>query len=111
MRPGTKMTRDEVEAFLDEVFPQRNDVPGAARIEEVGPLTSRLRMACNERHLRPGGTISGPAMMALADVALYAAILANIGPAALRFETVPTFVRPMDTVYSVLAQTSATQVP
>ncbi len=52
-------------------------------IEEVGPLSARMRMTYHERHLRPGGTISGPSMMALADLALYAAILAHIGPVAL----------------------------
>jgi uncharacterized protein (TIGR00369 family) len=40
-----------------------------------------------ERHLRPGGTLSGPAMMALADLSLYIAILANIGPVGLAVTT------------------------
>jgi uncharacterized protein (TIGR00369 family) len=44
-------------------------------------------MDYHERHLRPGGTISGPAMMALADLALYAAILAQIGPVGLAVTT------------------------
>ena len=56
-------------------------------VEDVGALSSRLRMDYHERHLRPGGTISGPSMMALADLALYAALLAQIGPVALAVTT------------------------
>jgi uncharacterized protein (TIGR00369 family) len=40
-----------------------------------------------DRHLRPGGTVSGPSMFALADVAIYLAILARIGPVALAVTT------------------------
>jgi uncharacterized protein (TIGR00369 family) len=81
------MTVAEVEAFLDEVFPQRNQGRSASRVEEVGPLFARVRMEYDERHLRPGGTLSGPSMMALADLGLYVAILANIGPVALAVTT------------------------
>jgi uncharacterized protein (TIGR00369 family) len=85
------MTRDELTAFLDQEFPQMHGGGRAYFVEEVGPLTARMRMDYHERHLRPGGTISGPAMMALADLALYAAILANIGPVALAVTTSLTF--------------------
>ena len=87
MPEPTKMTRDEVEMFLDEVFPQRNQGRAASVVEEVGPLCARVRLVYDERDLRPGGTISGPAMMGLADLALYVAILANIGPVALTVTT------------------------
>jgi uncharacterized protein (TIGR00369 family) len=43
----------------------------------------RVRQAFREVSLRPGGTISGPTMMALADVAMYVALLAAIGPVPL----------------------------
>ena len=46
-----------------------------------------MRCDYHERHLRPGGTISGPTMMALADLALYVAILAQIGPVGLAVTT------------------------
>ncbi len=46
-----------------------------------------LRMAVADRHLRPGGTVSGPAMFALADVAMYLAILSHTGPVALAVTT------------------------
>ena len=45
----------------------------------------RLRVA--SRHLRPGGTVSGPSIFALADVAVYLAILSRIGPKALTVTT------------------------
>ncbi|GMG84735.1 PaaI family thioesterase [Paralimibaculum aggregatum] len=63
-------------AFLAEVFPQ---VRGEAVIEAVGPCTARLRLAVADRHLRPGGTVSGPTMFMLADLAFYVAVLAMIG--------------------------------
>ena len=81
------MTRDELTAFLDREFPQIHVGGRTYFLDEIGPLSARMRMEYHERHLRPGGTISGPAMMALADLALYAAILAHIGPVALAVTT------------------------
>ena len=80
------MTRDEIEAFLDREFPQIRD-QGRYVVEAVGPLSARVRLGYEERHLRPGGTLSGPAMMALADLSLYVAILASIGPVGLAVTT------------------------
>jgi len=56
-------------------------------VEAVGPMTARLRMPVDDRHLRPGGTVSGPSMFALADCAFYAATLAMIGREALTVTT------------------------
>ncbi|WP_018259717.1 PaaI family thioesterase [Methylobacterium sp. WSM2598] len=81
------MSREAVIAYLDEVFPQIHHGGPGPVVESVGPLTASLRLPYHERHLRPGGTISGPAMMALADLALYAAILASLGPVALAVTT------------------------
>jgi uncharacterized protein (TIGR00369 family) len=50
-------------------------------------MAIRTRMFIAERHLRPGGTVSGPSMFALADVSVYLAILAMIGPKALAVTT------------------------
>src|SRR3712207_6062352 len=85
------MTREEVEAFLEREFPQIHHGGRTYLIEEVGPLTARLRMAYHQRHIRPGGTLSGPSIMALADLALYVAILAQIGPVALAVTTSLSF--------------------
>jgi len=73
---SAKLTVGEIVDFLDEVFPQAR---GLFVIEEVGPLRARVRMPIDEQHLRPGGTVSGPAMFWLADCAFYVAVLASIG--------------------------------
>jgi len=85
------MSRDEVEAFLEREFPQIHHGGRPYSVEEVGPLSARMRLAYHERHLRPGGTLSGPSIMALADLALYVAVLAQIGPVALAVTTSLSF--------------------
>lgn len=79
-----KMTKDEILALFDEQFPQIN---GEFTIEELGESTIAMRMNIDERHLRPGGTISGPSMFSLADCTVYALVLAMIGPEALSVTT------------------------
>jgi uncharacterized protein (TIGR00369 family) len=81
------MTAQEVTAFLDREFPQIHIGGRCFHIEEIGPLSARMRMDYHERHVRPGGTLSGPAMMTLADLALYVAILGQIGPVGLAVTT------------------------
>lgn len=81
------MTLAETVEFLEREFPQIHHGGRSYHLESVGPLDARMRMDHHERHLRPGGTVSGPAMMALADLALYAAILSNIGPVGLAVTT------------------------
>ena len=83
----TVMSLEETASFLERDFPQMNAGGRHFHLEAVGPLSARMRLDYHERHLRPGGTVSGPSMMALADYALYAAILANIGPVALAVTT------------------------
>jgi len=51
------------------------------------PFRMRVGMTMNEGDLRPGGTVSGPAMFTLADCAYYLATLAMIGPKALTVTT------------------------
>jgi uncharacterized protein (TIGR00369 family) len=71
-------------AFLARDFAEVVDDYAVERADATG-VDLRLRVAA--RHLRPGGTVSGPAIFALADVALYLAILSRIGPAALTVTT------------------------
>jgi len=78
------MDAAELTHFLGREFPQ---VAEDFVIEEVGPRRIRVRLAVGERHLRPGGTVSGPSIFALADVAVYLALLAMIGPEALAVTT------------------------
>jgi uncharacterized protein (TIGR00369 family) len=80
------MTLAEIRAFLDREFPQLQ-AEGRYTVEELRPRGARLRAAYHENQTRPGGTISGPTMMALADVSLYVAVLASIGPVALAVTT------------------------
>jgi uncharacterized protein (TIGR00369 family) len=84
----TLMTPEALNAFFDREFPQLTSA-GARTIlvESVGPMVGTVRLVHHDRNLRPGGTISGPAMFALADVALYATILAQIGPIGLAVTT------------------------
>lgn len=56
-------------------------------IEHLAEHEARIRLPANPQLLRPGGTIAGPAMMALADYAVYAAVLATIGPVELAVTT------------------------
>ena len=82
-----KMNVAELEAFLAKEFPQAFGVNRPTIIEDVGLCFARVRLKADERHLRPGGTVSGPAMMALCDGTMYVAILAAIGPVALAVTT------------------------
>ena len=79
-----RLTVAEITEFLDEVFPQ---LRGQMVIEEVGPMRARMRMPIDASHLRPGGTVSGPAMFTLADCTFYVATLAMIGREALAVTT------------------------
>jgi uncharacterized protein (TIGR00369 family) len=78
------MSRTELQEFLDGTFP---DSPPPYSIEEVGDWGVTLRLPVTEAHSRPGGTVAGPALMALADAAAWLAILAQIGPVALAVTT------------------------
>ncbi|APE43557.1 thioesterase [Sulfitobacter alexandrii] len=78
------MTAEELSRFMKEVFAQ---VADDFAVDEVGEGTLTMRLLTQDRHLRPGGTISGPSMFALADVSAYLATLAMIGPQALAVTT------------------------
>ena len=67
-----KMTIPEMEQFLRDVFPQ---VRGDFGIDSIGENEITMRLFAAEKHLRPGGTVSGPAMFALADVSVYMAVM------------------------------------
>ncbi len=79
-----KMTPDEIEDFMKKAFPQAR-MP--TEIEELRDGFVRLRIGVTDRYLRPGGTVSGPALMAIADTAMYYLLLGMIGPVALALTT------------------------
>jgi uncharacterized protein (TIGR00369 family) len=83
---STKMTVAELTAFLRKEFPQvfsDDDIS----IESADGLSCLLRQRYSERMLRPGRTISGPTLMALADFAMYVVLLSAIGPVGLAVTT------------------------
>lgn len=82
------MNAVEVMDYLAEVFPQvREDFA----IDALGEDALTMRLLTADRHLRPGGTVSGPSMFALADCAVYAMVLARVGRKALAVTTSASF--------------------
>ncbi len=73
-------TGDEVLAFLEEVWPA-----GVRKwtIQTLTPTSARVREPTSEADVRPGGTVSGPTLMKLADAAAYIMVLGRLGRAAL----------------------------
>jgi acyl-coenzyme A thioesterase PaaI-like protein len=67
-------TKIEIVEFLKRDFPQTKCI-----VDEVGNASATVRHSVGTDELRPGGTVSGPVLMAVADVALYVALLGEIG--------------------------------
>ena len=86
-------TKDEVAGFMAEEFPQARVV-----IEAVGDRGAIVSLDVGQDDLRPGGTVSGPALMGVADAALYAALLGEIGivPLAVTTSLTINFLRKPD---------------
>ena len=74
--------KEELAEFFAKDFPQANFM-----IERVGDKSATIRKKISHDHLRPGGTVSGPVLMEMADAALYVAILSEIGLVALAVTT------------------------
>jgi uncharacterized protein (TIGR00369 family) len=79
-----KMDADDLRAFLERDFTQ---VADDFDFVEVSTEQVIMALQASEKHLRPGGTVSGPAMFALADVCAYFCILSRLGPVALAVTT------------------------
>lgn len=73
----------QVEALINSHFPQIHVGGRAMLIEEAGARRARVRLKKQDRHLRPGGTVSGPTMFMLADFSVYVAIIATLGEAGI----------------------------
>lgn len=73
---GLKLDAEALNAFFAKAFPEGGDL---AQVLEVTPGRVLIRQAYVARSLRPGGLISGPTQMGLADRAAYALVLAHIG--------------------------------
>jgi uncharacterized protein (TIGR00369 family) len=76
-----------IEALLDASFPQIHSGGRSLVIEHVGFHSARVRLKIQARNIRPGGTVSGPAMFTLADYAVYVAIIANLGESGIEAVT------------------------
>src|SRR5260370_1667288 len=81
-----KMSVTELEKFLHLEFPQAFSA-GDITIESADGASCLLRQRYSDRMLRPGGTVSGPTLMALADFAMYVVLLSAIGPVGLAVTT------------------------
>jgi uncharacterized protein (TIGR00369 family) len=85
--PAPAMNADQIANLLHEVFPQ-GFYPGCGlMIERVDYADIRVRRHFQEGYIRPGGTISGPTMMELADFAMYVAVFSAVGPQPLAVTT------------------------
>ena len=71
--------QEQMVAVLNEQFPTWNLM---GDLHEVGPRFATTRLQPAAMHLRPGGTVSGPALFAMADICMYLAILWELGPVA-----------------------------
>ena len=81
------MDPEALNRFLEADFPQLHTDGKALEMTQVGSGAIVMRLVADERHLRPGGTVSGPTLFALADVGAWCAVLAHIGPVALAVTT------------------------
>jgi acyl-coenzyme A thioesterase PaaI-like protein len=79
-------SKQEIADFIAREFPQT-----WVKVLDVGPMTATVAHEVGPNELRPGGTVSGPVMMATADVALYVAILGEIGIVPLTVTTSLSF--------------------
>lgn len=80
-----RMSAEELEQFLYSHFPDMEH--RYYRVEMSADMSAQVRLKYDSSHLRPGGTISGPSLMSLADTAMYIAVLGMIGPVAMAVTT------------------------
>ncbi|MBG56415.1 MAG: phenylacetic acid degradation protein [Deltaproteobacteria bacterium] len=76
------MKAAEIQTLMQREFPNYH-----MKVESCEEKRARIILSINNSHLRPGGTVSGPTMMLLADLAMYAAILNTIGSVVLAVTT------------------------
>ncbi len=81
------MTATEVNNLIESAFPQLNDSRNSFYAVDVFPGGCTVRLDATERHLRPGNTVSGPALFTLADIGGYVCVLSHSGPEALSVTT------------------------
>lgn len=77
MRGASAITIDDFNALIREELPFAWEQ--GFRVERLDAGSAKVRLPIDHAHLRPGGTVSGPAMMGLADYTMYAVVLSRIG--------------------------------
>ena len=77
--PAPALNAEQIANLLHEVFPQAFYPGCGLSLERVAYGDVRVRREFHEDHLRPGGTVSGPTMMELADFAMYVAVFSAVG--------------------------------
>lgn len=83
MTAAPALSREEMLAFLVREFPHAGFGDGRLVLDDYGRGTCRVRLPLDERNIRPGPSVSGPAIMGLGDVAAWVALLSIIGPVPL----------------------------
>jgi uncharacterized protein (TIGR00369 family) len=83
----TLLTSTQLTDLIDKHFPNVHEGSGRIVISSVGQNAATLRMLADPSMIRPGGTVSGPSMFKLADLAVYVAILAKLGEPAIQAVT------------------------
>jgi uncharacterized protein (TIGR00369 family) len=81
------MDAGQVNELLRTVYPQLNEEMNAYEAVDVFPGGCVVRLNATEKHLRPGNTVSGPALFTLADIGGYVCVLTHAGPDALSVTT------------------------
>jgi uncharacterized protein (TIGR00369 family) len=81
------MDAQAVNALMDIAFPQLNQGTTSYLAVDVFPGGCTVRLNADNRHLRPGDTVSGPALFTLADIGGYVCVLSHAGPDALSVTT------------------------
>ncbi len=81
------LTTGEINELLAKVYPELNAQLGSYEAVAIFPGGCTVRLNADERHLRPGGTVSGPSLFTLADIGGYVCVLSHAGPDALSVTT------------------------
>ena len=85
--PSTPLSPAEVDRLIHVHYPQAHVGGQLIFIEDLSGGVARLRMKMHDRIVRPGGTVSGPALFLLADIGIYVALLAEMGEGGLQAVT------------------------
>jgi len=81
------LTADELNTYIAEIYPQILEQYPGYEVTSVSPGQVRVTMATDARHIRAGGTVSGPTLFSLADMGGYACVLSHVGREALAVTT------------------------